>query len=182
MSFHDFMESNVFFLIVAVLLAFGLYQTLGVALGTEVPMVSVVSPSMKPTLDVGDLILVRGSNIENLEAGKDGSILVYNSKHISMPIIHRVVAKDKDSVETKGDNNRNQLITCEGSGQPIDSANDCGPGSNKVNIEKNITQDQILGEAFFVIPKVGYLKLYPACLFLRATSTRNNQRLEYTCG
>lgn len=182
MSIHDFIESNVFFLLVAVLLAFGLYQTLGTGLGTEVPIVTVVSPSMEPTLERGDLIIVREAKIEDLEVGKDGSILVYESEYLPMPIIHRAIAKDKKSVETKGDNNNHQVKVCVGSNRAYRAENGCKAGDKKVNIEKNVTQDQILGRSVFTIPKIGYLKLYPTCLFLKLRLPSDSPRLEYTCG
>ncbi len=175
-------KSNVFFLLVAVLLAFGLYQTLGTALGTDVPIVTVVSPSMEPALERGDLIIVREGKIEDLKVGKEGSILVYESEYLPMPIIHRVISKDKNSVETKGDNNNHQVKVCVGDKKAYRSDNGCRNGDKVVNIEKNVTQNQMLGKAVFTIPKLGYLKLYPTCLLLKARLPSDSARLDYTCG
>ncbi|MDY6788454.1 MAG: signal peptidase I [Candidatus Nanohaloarchaea archaeon] len=181
MGFKKLLSSNLFFLVVAILLAFGMYQTLGTALGTKVPIVSVVSPSMEPEFYRGDLVIVKDAKIEDLESGDDGSILVFRSKYMPMPIIHRVIDKSGKSVETKGDSNNNQVKVCVDSGGVKRADNGCGPGSRLVNVEKNITQDQILGKAVFVIPNVGHLKLYPTCLFLKATMPDNHPRVEYTC-
>ncbi|MFB6265596.1 MAG: hypothetical protein ABEI07_00755, partial [Candidatus Nanohaloarchaea archaeon] len=35
--------------------------------------------------------------------------------------------------------------------------------------EKHVTPDQVLGTALFTIPKIGYVKLVPTCIFLEAS-------------
>lgn len=64
-----------FFLAVAVLLAFGSLQTAGTVMNTERPVVSVVSCSMYPALNVGDILVVNGVEFSQIE---EGDILVYN--------------------------------------------------------------------------------------------------------
>ena len=72
----------------------------------------VASGSMKPTLDVNDVIIVK---IENDNLKKDDIIAFFNDKSI---ITHRIVYMDNDIITVKGDNNntidspinRNQVI------------------------------------------------------------------------
>lgn len=64
-----------FFLTIAVLLAFGSLQTAGTVMGTERPVVSVVSCSMYPALNVGDILLVNGIDFGQIE---EEDIVVYN--------------------------------------------------------------------------------------------------------
>ncbi|PSH00881.1 MAG: signal peptidase I [Nanohaloarchaea archaeon SW_7_46_7] len=64
-----------FFLAIAVLLAFGSLQTAGTVMNTERPVVSVVSCSMYPELNVGDILLVQGTEFEDI---REGDIAVYN--------------------------------------------------------------------------------------------------------
>ncbi|MFQ3308382.1 MAG: signal peptidase I [Candidatus Nanohaloarchaea archaeon] len=64
-----------FFLTIAVLLAFGSLQTAGTVMGTERPVVSVVSCSMYPALNVGDILLVNGIDFDQIE---EEDIVVYN--------------------------------------------------------------------------------------------------------
>jgi len=91
--------------------------------------------SLRTGLEKGDIVIISG-----WKPSKNGDIIVFdgNAKH---PIIHRVInvsqLQGKTIYSTKGDNNPSQLAT-----------------------EKQISEDQIIGKAVFVIPKIGYLKLF----------------------
>ncbi|MFB6199970.1 MAG: signal peptidase I [Candidatus Nanohaloarchaea archaeon] len=125
---------EVYFLAIALILAFGVIQTTGTLLNTDKPVVTVVSCSMYPKYTVGDVVVVQGEPFDNI---KVGDIAVYNSRsELSIPVIHRVVEKRENSLETRGDNNRGQL-----------------------EFEKNVTPEQIHGTALFSIPRVGAVKL-----------------------
>jgi signal peptidase len=108
------------------------YQGLGLALGTQMPMVSVVSTSMVPTLNVGDLILVAAADY------KVGDIIVFNAPGVRQgPIIHRIIAVNGDgTLQTKGDNNPGQLP-----------------------YERSIAKSQIIGKARLALPLLGYPRL-----------------------
>lgn len=90
---------------------------------------------LKGGLEKGDIVILSG-----WKQAKQGDIIVFNgnTKH---PIIHRVVnineLGNKKIYSTKGDNNFDQLQT-----------------------EKKIQEDAIVGKAVFVIPKIGWLKLF----------------------
>lgn len=129
------------FLLVALLLAYGIYQTAGLALGTEVPVVAVTSGSMEPTLHRGDMILVQGEPFEEIE---EGEIVVYTTDRMPVPIIHRVIQKNATALQTKGDALEQQH-----------------------QFEKHITPDQVLGTTMFVVPYIGHVKLVPTCIYLR---------------
>lgn len=124
-----------YFIALALVLAFGIIQTSGVVLNADKPVVTVVSCSMYPEYNVGDVILVQGQSFEEIE---EGDVIVYDaeSPQVNIPIIHRVILKTEDHVETKGDNTRGQH-----------------------EFEKNIRPDQIYGEAAFSIPRVGLVKI-----------------------
>lgn len=64
-----------FFLAVAALLAFGTLQTAGTVMQTERPVISVVSCSMYPALNVGDILIVQGTEFEDIE---EDDIAVYD--------------------------------------------------------------------------------------------------------
>lgn len=96
-------------LIIALLFAatYGSVELLRVGLRTESPLMVVSSGSMIPTLNVGDIILVRGANPRGITIG---TIIIFHSpSQYDMPIVHRVIAIDNlgNTVffETKGDNN-----------------------------------------------------------------------------
>ncbi|PSG99906.1 MAG: signal peptidase I [Nanohaloarchaea archaeon SW_4_43_9] len=96
-SWNDLKESKTFnefyFIALALILAFGIIQTTGVVLDTEKPVVTVVSCSMYPEYNVGDVILVQGQSFEEIE---EGDVVVYD------------LLKTDDHVETQGDNTRGQ--------------------------------------------------------------------------
>lgn len=77
--FSGLMESGtveeIYFLILSVVLAFGMIQTAGTALGTDKPVVSVISTSMCPALQVGDVLVVNG--VEYSEIQED-DVIVYS--------------------------------------------------------------------------------------------------------
>jgi len=126
---------DLYFLALALLLAFGTLQTTGTVLETDKPVVTVVSCSMYPQMNVGDVVVVNGKDFEDI---KEGEIVVYDSRSedMNIPVIHRVVQKKNDSLETKGDNNPDQLP-----------------------FEKNVKEGQIHGVTKFSVPRVGLVKL-----------------------
>ncbi|WP_347721611.1 signal peptidase I [Candidatus Nanohalococcus occultus] len=200
---------ELYFIVISLVLAFGILQTTGAVLNTDKPVVSVVSCSMYPQLHVGDILVVQGQNFEDI---KEGDVLVYSTKQaeisvngqshrvtnygqpepvetsagelsllnventdgggspetaiirfngdkyrieqdrtyqiggasltvesvdgVSIPIVHRVIEKNQDYLETKGDNNNQQL-----------------------SFETNVTPEQVHGTSLFVIPRIGGLKL-----------------------
>jgi len=85
---------------------------------------------LKTGFDKGDIMVVWGRS--NLEVG-DVIIFEANTQH---PIIHRVVSVNGNVIETKGDNNPEQL-----------------------SVEKNISENDVVGKAVFRIPKLGWVKL-----------------------
>lgn len=222
---RDFVDENrlvdeTYFLLLAVVLAFGLLQTAGTGLGTEKPVVTVISTSMCPALHVGDILLIQGESFESVEEGDivvydvpdqvdfsvngegyrlrandtvtnpsvstglgdvqlvdvhpgedrskdlarlsiDGKIASVNDKRgllegnsyqigddtlsidyatslpfEGVPIVHRVVEKEENHLETKGDNNKAQI-----------------------EFESNIRPEQIEGTMFLRVPRIGLLKI-----------------------
>lgn len=205
--------SNFYFIALALLLAFGSLQFAGTALSTEKPVVSVVSCSMYPEYDVGDILFVQGQDFDDIE---EGHVVVYDVRNkasfsvggssynleasendsqpsvetsvgevklkgvestfnnnnndvyglfeisgenyrlstgdqvniegetvnidsvsgIDIPIVHRVIEKNDGHLETKGDNNQEQL-----------------------DFEKNVTASQIHGTVFFKVPILGNIKI-----------------------
>lgn len=196
-----------YFLALALILAFGTIQTTGTTLGTERPVVSVISCSMYPVYNVGDILIVEGQNYENIEVGdiaiyqvpdkmeftadgesytleenspmyntsvetsvgtvklhkvqsdprngnnralisvdgeryavfegqSSGGITVNGVAGQPVPIVHRVINKSDDSLQTKGDANDRQL-----------------------EFESEVRPFQIYGTTAFKIPRIGAIKL-----------------------
>ena len=97
---------NFITILVGILLAFLFYNALGFALDTKRPLVTVVSCSMYPELNVGDLLLLKGiDNINDIKTGKNGDIIVYYQKNFNKLIVHRVWEIKNNTLITWGDNN-----------------------------------------------------------------------------
>jgi signal peptidase len=85
----------------------GSVGALRIVLHTDSPLMVVSSGSMIPTLNVGDIIVVRGTDPGSITVGM---IIIFHSPYdYSTPIVHRVIAIDdqggQEFFETKGDNN-----------------------------------------------------------------------------
>ncbi|MFB6100575.1 MAG: signal peptidase I [Candidatus Nanohalobium sp.] len=200
-----------YFLSLALILAFGTIKTTGTVLQTDKPVVSVVSCSMYPEYQKGDILVVDGmdySEIEegdvviyrvpdridftlngesytleknspmyntsvetsvgtvqlleaeaNLKTGNDRALLSIEGEKVTVtdggsvsvngarlkverisampiPVVHRVISKSEDHLETKGDANSGQL-----------------------DFESSVRPFQIHGTTMFKIPRVGAVKL-----------------------
>jgi signal peptidase len=98
---------------VVVLIAILFAATMGsvgamrIALHTDSPLMVVSSGSMIPVLNVGDIIIVQGTDPSTV---KIGTIIIFHSPYdYSTPIVHRVIAIDNEGgqvfFQTKGDSN-----------------------------------------------------------------------------
>jgi len=163
------------FILAFLLVKFVIYPLIGLAFGTSYPIVAVVSYSMehdakfenwwqenkdwyekiditeedfkgyifKNGFDKGDIIILRGTKAKNI---KVGDVIVFHSTSI-YPVIHRVVNKWEDEgyhFQTKGDHN---------------------PDSYGALMEKDITEERILGRAIFKVPKIGWVKIWFSQVF-----------------
>ncbi|TGZ85213.1 signal peptidase complex catalytic subunit SEC11 [Ascodesmis nigricans] len=102
--------------------AFMMWKGLSVVADSPSPIVVVLSGSMEPAFQRGDLLFLWNRNLELNYAGptpapgstfggtKVGEIVVYNVKGKDIPIVHRVMRRHKGAktplnLLTKGDNN-----------------------------------------------------------------------------
>ncbi|HLD43726.1 MAG TPA: signal peptidase I [Candidatus Nanoarchaeia archaeon] len=167
-----------------VLIKFVVYPGLGLLLGTPFPVVAVVSKSMEHTgnfnawweqqgqwyeakgiskdefrgytlssgFNKGDIIILWGKEAQNI---KRGDIIVFKTLRPD-PIIHRVVGTG-ESFQTKGDNNPDSIIEYRlADGTRVPKGN---PQALRIIDETGISEDQILGTAFFRIPFIGWIKI-----------------------
>jgi len=126
--------STAAYILAGVLLAFLINAGMGLALGTDLPIVAVQSNSMVPTFYKGDLLILQGVPKESIAVG---DIIVFAADERSTPIVHRIVAINADgSFQTKGDANNGQLP-----------------------FETKIPYDRIHGKAMFIIPYLGWVKI-----------------------
>ncbi|WXG47672.1 MAG: signal peptidase I [Candidatus Atabeyarchaeum deiterrae] len=136
---------------------FGANVALQVAMGTPIPVVVVVSTSMVPTLNVGDVCVIRNVSADQYVVGnhttRTGDIIVIDVHEWEIahnlptdPVIHRIIDRIYDNgtywFRTQGDNN-----------QPPDGW-DYGKGSGWVD------QDRVYGKVILTIPWIGYIFLF----------------------
>jgi len=118
--------------LIAVAASLTLYKVLSLVQGTELPLSVVATGSMRPTLNRGDLIVVRGVSGEDV---KVRDIIAFKIPSEREPIVHRVVSKFRKDGKyyfvTKGDNNPS------------------------IDWFSPIPEDYLLGKVTMVIPRVG---------------------------
>jgi signal peptidase len=129
-----------------------------VVLGVEKPLYVVISGSMEPVYYKGDILVVKGTDVNQIEAG---DIIVFDSPFGGIPIVHRVYRVEYDGETpyfiTKGDNN-NTIDTYYQNSYP------------------GIPPDHIIGEPFLKIPRIGIVQIWLRelvrgirCLYLQPT-------------
>jgi len=138
----------------AIIEAIIILTVLKFALKTQVPLAAVASGSMLPTLERGDLVVVRGASANDIHVG---DIIVYKSCQGPL-IIHRVIAVVKEGRNyyyvTKGDNNPDsdfflgQFVDCK-TGTPL-------PGVPYSRVEGKVVT---VGGYVLKVPYLGYVAL-----------------------
>ena len=115
----------------------------------------IISGSMNPALNVGDITISMSTNVQNIQVG---DIVQYYRSDIETPIIHRVTEihnlGDSYTLITKGDAN-----------------NAPDPPITSIKQVNKITQ---------IIPKVGWVSIYLKSILLRGTNIlTSNIKLSY---
>src|SRR5271157_237678 len=140
---------------IAIFGTWGFYQGMILASGTQYPMVVVVSPSMTPHINVGDLLFVHyvpPADIKNgTIADQTGDVILYDSHGLwpvpqDDPIVHRVVGKYFNNTD-----NQWYFIT----------KGDYNPNTDQVLFSSlPVPQDHVLGVVDGDIPGIGYVKIW----------------------
>jgi len=132
---------------------FGFLGILRLSLKTDDPLVVVISESMLPIIEKGDLLVIEGINPAEIE---NGTIILYDSwglwpdQYVPEPIVHRVVSKyfndtdDKWYFYTLGDDNKGNI-------DPPDEFN---------VTEIPVPEDRVIGIVKLIIPKIGKIKMW----------------------
>ncbi|MEM1602140.1 MAG: signal peptidase I [Candidatus Bathyarchaeia archaeon] len=132
---------TIIILIVSVL---AFHKILTIALKTDYPLSTPESWSMWPTISKGDLLVIQGGlRGEDIHADpKDGDIIIFRDPRGGpVPIVHRAIRKGYDESRkmwffiTKGDNNLREDPWI-------------------------VWEDAIYGKVIFIIPYLGYIKIY----------------------
>jgi len=110
-TYQSFSKILVTFIIIliAVISSYITFFVLQASLKTPTPVVVVISPSMSPTINEGDLLFVQGTDPSEIS---NGSVIVFQANWIDAPaepVVHRVIDIQELGGQliffTKGDNN-----------------------------------------------------------------------------
>lgn len=139
------------FIGVLFMLTFGTFWILQASLKTKTPMVVVISGSMEPTINVGDLLFIKGVDPDDIIVGdhaeRTGDVIVFEANwgEGGIPVVHRVVDRRFNHTgeaiwefSTWGDNNL-------GPDQPS---------------HPWVREDDVVGIVVGRIPWVGYVKIF----------------------
>lgn len=122
--------------------AFVAWKTLGVITNSHSPIVVVLSGSMEPAFQRGDILFLWNRDAQALV----GDIVVYEIKGKNIPIVHRVVREHhspkKQLLLTKGDNNPQDDI-------PLYA-------HRQMYLDQ---QEDLVGSVKAYLPKLGYLTI-----------------------
>ena len=159
---------TIIYCLLGLLIAVALNRGLAIALGTSLPVVTVSSESMVPTLNVGDISVIYGREDYQLR-----DIIVFDGWE-KEPIIHRIVGVIE---------NKNGEIVVKKDGRLSLSESDLkdygkdffeNKNNSKIYITKGdgnrkcdqcygykpVLKSQIHGKSVFVIPYLGWVKLF----------------------
>ena len=139
-------------LIIAIIIGetLGIMGLTKVILRTNYPLVVVTAGSMLPEIEIGNLLIVKGMEPEDIEVGdhdlRNGSVIIYETEGIwsepnPEPIVHRVVGRGYDPTES-----RYYFIT----------QGDDNPGIDPTPVP----EENVLGVVIYQIPKIGLVKLF----------------------
>ncbi len=149
MDWEKEIRETVTYIVIGLILAFTINAGIGYALGTDKPVMAVVSNSMVPTLNKGDLVIVKGTETGDI---KVGDIIVYHNPFQGIAVVHRVVdIKEENGVltfYTKGDNNVTNRLT-----------------DQEAGIAPPITEHYIMGRVVLTIPKLGWFRVILSTVF-----------------
>lgn len=127
-------KETIIYMVIGVLMAWGINQGMAVALTTDMPVVAVESNSMVPVFFKGDILVLQGVSQGDLDVG---DVIVYSVKSRNVPVVHRIVKVNPDgSYQTKGDANSGQL-----------------------DFEYYIPHENVHGKVVVIVPYLGWVKI-----------------------
>jgi len=133
-------------IIEGVLIAVALYlliqASLMVTLGVEKSLYVVISGSMEPTYERGDVLVVKRVDVDAIEKG---DIIVFDSPYGGIPIVHRV-----HDIKTEGEE---RYFVTKGDANPF-------PDPYYQPNNPGIPEEHVIGEPFIKIPKIGMVQIW----------------------
>lgn len=143
---------------IGIIFALLLNQSLGVYLDTPLPVVTVSSGSMIPTMNIGDIVFIQSKDVY-----QTGDVIVFSGWK-NEPIIHRVVAKITESNVEKLDGfselDDEKLEGFSSPGRTLYvTRGDNNDRCDQCYGQRPIPQENVFGHSILVIPYLGYVKI-----------------------
>ncbi|CDR40186.1 CYFA0S04e05446g1_1 [Cyberlindnera fabianii] len=129
-------------LIYVVTTAYMFWKGLGIVTNSSSPIVVVLSGSMEPAFQRGDVLFLWNRN----ERSNVGDVVVYEVNQKPIPIVHRVLREHH--------NDKKQLLLTKGDNNPVDDLGLYAYGQSYLNKEKDI-----VGTVWGYFPMVGYITI-----------------------
>lgn len=149
MDWRKEVRETITYIVIGLVLAFTINTGLGYALDTDKPVMAVVSSSMVPTLNRGDLVVVKGTEADTIVVG---DVIVYHNPFQGVAVVHRVVDIKEENGRlifyTKGDNDVTNRLTDQDAG-----------------IAPPINEHYIKGRVVLTIPKLGWFRVILSSVF-----------------
>ncbi|ODQ80476.1 hypothetical protein BABINDRAFT_160756 [Babjeviella inositovora NRRL Y-12698] len=118
------------------------WKGLSIVTNAESPIVVVLTGSMEPAFQRGDLLFLWNRNARNAV----GDVVVYNIEGKPIPIVHRVLREHH--------NDKKQFLLTKGDNNPVD---DLGLYKRK---QQYLDKDKdIMGTVYGYMPRVGYVTI-----------------------
>lgn len=118
------------------------WKGLGIVTNSSSPIVVVLSGSMEPAFQRGDVLFLWNRN----ERSNVGDVVVYEVNQKPIPIVHRVLREHH--------NDKKQLLLTKGDNNPVDDLGLYAYGQSYLNKEKDI-----VGTVWGYFPMVGYITI-----------------------
>ena len=93
---------------------------------------TILTGSMEPKIDPGDLVIVKKENPNNL---KVGDVITFNKVDENIVVTHRIIGEKDNGFITKGDN-------------------------NNIHDDGILEKQNVIGKVVLTIPKVGYVFVF----------------------
>lgn len=122
--------------------AYMFWKGLSVFTNSSSPIVVVLSGSMEPAFQRGDVLFLWNHN----DQSKVGDIVVYEIEKKSIPIVHRVLREHH--------NDKKQLLFTKGDNNAVDDLGLYARGQQYLNKQKDV-----VGTVFGFFPYVGYITI-----------------------
>lgn len=142
--------NNALTMMMVIASAFAIWKGLSVVTGSSSPLVVVLSGSMEPAFQRGDILF-----LWNREARVAvGDIVVYNAPQRDIPIVHRVVREHVVVTSGSGSDQVDQYLLTKGDNNERDDLPLYGYGKTYLHRGRDI-----VGNVKGYLPKIGYVTI-----------------------